>query len=165
LPIPGPVTILLTYLLAGSLLFYLVTAIYSFYRPGLRELPGPPLAAFSRLWNVFNIAHGNAPQKFRKLHQRYGKIVRIGPNHVSIADPATIPVIYGINSSHLKVSYMAFVTALYAFEKWSGNRNNSPSFMRLLIRRTKASPCQACSQPEYRRNIRGSNRLLPINSP
>jgi hypothetical protein len=116
LTVPGLASILLLCLLAGSLLFYIVTAISSFYRAGLHELPGPRLATFSRLWNVFNIARGNAPQNFQKLHQRYGKIVRIGPNHVSIADPAMIPVIYGINSPHLKISYVAFVAVLYAFE-------------------------------------------------
>jgi hypothetical protein len=95
---------LILLLLPGLLLLYLATAICSFYRPGLRELPGPRLATVSRLWNVFNIAGGNAPKNFQKLHAKYGKIVRTGPYHVSIADPAMIPVIYGINSTHVKVS-------------------------------------------------------------
>jgi hypothetical protein len=78
------------------------------FRPGLRQLPGPRLAAYSRLWNLLTASSGNAHQIFRSLHEKYGKIVRTGPNHVSIADPALIPVLYGTNNKYLKVSLLCF---------------------------------------------------------
>jgi hypothetical protein len=74
LAIKGSALTLTARFLVGSLLLYLATALYSFYRPGLRDIPGPRLAALSRLWNVFNVAQGNAPQNFRKLHEKYGNI-------------------------------------------------------------------------------------------
>lgn len=36
------------------------------------------------------------------LHKKYGKVVRIQPNHVSIADDSAIPIIYGHGNGFLK---------------------------------------------------------------
>ncbi|KAF2104916.1 cytochrome P450 [Rhizodiscina lignyota] len=62
----------------------------------LRSVPGPFLAAFTDLWRW------RAQQKtlfygptLVKLHEQYGKLVRIGPNLVSISDPAAVNVVYG----------------------------------------------------------------------
>jgi len=35
-------------------------------------------------------------------HKHYGKLVRIQPHHVSVADAAAIPVIYGHGNGFLK---------------------------------------------------------------
>jgi benzoate 4-monooxygenase len=45
------------------------------------------------------------------IHQRYGTYVRIAPGHVSIADPAAIPIVYGFGEGALRKSqyYDAFV--------------------------------------------------------
>jgi benzoate 4-monooxygenase len=37
-----------------------------------------------------------------KCHEKYGKLVRITPNQVSIADPDAIPVVYGHGTGFLK---------------------------------------------------------------
>jgi hypothetical protein len=39
------------------------------------------------------------------LHSKYGDIVRVGPNKLSISDPAMIPIIYGIGSGFRKVRW------------------------------------------------------------
>jgi hypothetical protein len=49
------------------------------------------------------VANGRAPQEYQAAHDKYGSIVRLGPKHVSIADPAAIPAIYGVGSKFLKV--------------------------------------------------------------
>lgn len=85
-------------------LSWIVHALRVRFRPGLRKLPGPKLAAYSRLWNVKTAASGDAHEIFRRLHKRYGNVVRTGPNHVAIADPALISIIYGTNNKYLKVS-------------------------------------------------------------
>ena len=87
---------------------WLSHTLYVRFRPGLRQLPGPRLAAYSRLWNVVNASQGNAHESFQRLHEKYGKVVRTGPNHVAIADPAMIPVIYGTNNKFLKVGSFVF---------------------------------------------------------
>lgn len=85
-------------------LTYIASLLRTRFRPGLRNLPGPRLASYSRLWNIKNAASGNAHESFRRLHERYGRLVRVGPNHVAVSDPGLIPVIYGTNNKFLKVS-------------------------------------------------------------
>lgn len=71
-------------------------------RPGLRRLPGPFLARFTRLYRLSLVWSGDAPKKYEALHKAMGPIVRTGPNHVSISDPAMIATIYGIGSGFTK---------------------------------------------------------------
>lgn len=88
-----------TLLLALLVLSYVRTV----FREGLRYLPGPFLARFSGIYRLALVHDGHAPERYRELHKKYGPIVRTGPNHVSISDPAMIPNIYGIGSKFLKV--------------------------------------------------------------
>lgn len=37
-----------------------------------------------------------------QLHQKFGKLVRIQPNQISIADPDAIPIVYGHGTGFLK---------------------------------------------------------------
>jgi hypothetical protein len=72
-------------------------------RPGLRQIPGPPLARISNLYLMLQSRRKSMHTLFSQLHRDYGKVVRFGPNKVDIADPAYIPVIYGVNSKFIKV--------------------------------------------------------------
>ena len=84
-------------------LLYLLSSLLTAFRTGLKELPGPILARFSGLYRLSLVLAGQAPYEYRKLHEQYGPIVRTGPNHVSIADPAVVPQVYGIGSHYMKV--------------------------------------------------------------
>ena len=90
------------------LLFILVDYVRTYLKQGLRSIPGPFWARLSGLYRVGMVRRGDAPRQYRDLHQRYGKIVRVGPNHVSVSDPAMIPIIYGISSKFMKVSVNQF---------------------------------------------------------
>ncbi|KAH8683619.1 cytochrome P450 [Ilyonectria robusta] len=48
---------------------------------------------------------GNAHINYRKLHDKYGPIVRTAPNVVDISDPAVIPSIYAIGSKFVKSAF------------------------------------------------------------
>ena len=76
-------TVLVFFIL--SLLFW---CLRSYLR--LRDVPGPFLEAWTDLprlsWVLSNHAHNIHIQ----LHRQYGKLVRFGPNMVSISDPAEI---------------------------------------------------------------------------
>jgi hypothetical protein len=101
---PIMVAIYFLYLSALSVALYVVSSIRAILRPGLRRLPGPFLARFSGLYRLSMVAGGRAPGEYQKIHEKYGRIVRVGPNHVSISDPSMIPLVYGIGSKFLKVS-------------------------------------------------------------
>lgn len=74
-------------------------------RPGLRKVPGPFLASISDLDRIWSCAKGNQMFYHLALHEQYGRIVRVGTNHVSLSDCALIPQLYGISSKFTKSSF------------------------------------------------------------
>ena len=70
---------------------------------GLRSLPGPLLGRISNLYRLWLLSNGRGPIEYWKLHQKYGQVVRIGPNQVSLSDPAMIPIIYDMKGRFFKV--------------------------------------------------------------
>ncbi|KAJ9606533.1 Cytochrome p-450 [Cladophialophora chaetospira] len=103
------------YLGIGILACYLIDCFRTALRPGLRSLPGPLSARFFRFYRSSLVFGGTAPEEYRKVHEQYGPIVRVGPNHVSIADPSAIPVIYGIGtgSKFLKTNFYNTMSPFY----------------------------------------------------
>jgi hypothetical protein len=41
---------------------------------------------------------------YRKLHAKYGDVVRVGPNVLSFGKPSAIQDIYGLNKGFIKIS-------------------------------------------------------------
>ncbi|CAE6453718.1 unnamed protein product [Rhizoctonia solani] len=74
-------------------------------------IAGPKLAALSNAWLAYVASRGDRSQVVHELHQKYGKLVRIAPNHVSVADPKALEVIYAHGNGTLKTEfYDAFVS-------------------------------------------------------
>ncbi|KAL9041456.1 MAG: hypothetical protein Q9180_001271, partial [Flavoplaca navasiana] len=65
----------------------------------LKSVPGPFFARFSNLWQLFVFYQGKQAQVLRRLHDRYGPVVRIGPRHISLNQPSLIKAIYGLSTS------------------------------------------------------------------
>lgn len=82
---------------------YLLRLVYNRLRPGLRDIPGPTLAKYTRLWKAYSVWKGNHHLTEIDLHKKHGLMVRIGPKHVSFSDPAAIPTIYGLSTGFTKV--------------------------------------------------------------
>ncbi|KAJ6474406.1 cytochrome P450 [Mycena vitilis] len=61
----------------------------------LYEYPGPFLHKISELPMLYYTIRGIAHIKVRELHDKYGRMVQIGPNTVSFLSPASISTIYG----------------------------------------------------------------------
>ena len=100
-------------------------------RRGMRSIPGPWLAKFSDAWLGRISARGHKSDVIRELHRQYGASIipkiasvylclrtdpcnpprfvgtflRIAPNHVSIAKPEALRVIYGHSTGGLKAPY------------------------------------------------------------
>jgi hypothetical protein len=81
----------------------LASLIWSRYRQHIRHVPGPFLASFSPLYRIWTAATGKQFIIQQELHKEYGPLVRIGPNHVSVSDAASIVDIYGISTKFYKV--------------------------------------------------------------
>lgn len=61
----------------------------------LHHIPGPLAARASQIWLFSRLYNGHPREDQRTLHNKYGPVVRIGPNEVSIADAASLNAIYG----------------------------------------------------------------------
>ena len=68
------------------------------------KLPGPAFAILTKLMRVWYLVKGDGPETYLKLHAQYGAIVKTGPNHVSLADPSSILVIYDAKGRFKKVT-------------------------------------------------------------
>jgi hypothetical protein len=68
------------------------------FRP-LAKFPGPLFARTSRIWWSYVSRAGHQHLIMQQLHEKYGGVVRIGPNHLSIRDAAAIPAMFGARSS------------------------------------------------------------------
>lgn len=94
------------YLALAALLFHtLCTLLLRRYRPGLRQIPGPWHASVSDFDRVRSCATGQQMTHHLRLHERYGPLVRIGPNHISFADTEIIPTVYSIGSKFYKSDF------------------------------------------------------------
>ncbi|KAJ5546673.1 cytochrome P450 benzoate 4-monooxygenase [Penicillium frequentans] len=77
----------------------------------LRGIPSPGFAGFTNLWLLLQARQGKRYLSVDEAHKKYGKVVRIAPKHVSVADDAAIQAIYGHGNGFLKADfYDAFVS-------------------------------------------------------
>lgn len=94
------------WLLAAALIILLLfRAISTRYRHDLRKIPGPFLASFSSIDRIWSCALGNQMDYHLSLHARYGRLVRVGPNHVSVSDGNSIQQLYSISTKFYKSDF------------------------------------------------------------
>ncbi|KAI0888019.1 cytochrome P450 [Annulohypoxylon maeteangense] len=75
------------------------------YHNGLNKYPGPFLASLTDLWRLWDV-YGQRPDiTHRRLHAKYGDIVRLGPNTLSFANPKALKSIYGLNKGFVKSDF------------------------------------------------------------
>ncbi|KAI0030265.1 cytochrome P450 monooxygenase [Vararia minispora EC-137] len=78
---------------------------------GLRRFPGPFFAQFTDFWLGSVASSGRRCETIYALHEKYGPLVRIAPNHVSLADPDALHAVYAHGSNLMKSDfYDVFVT-------------------------------------------------------
>ncbi|KAF5521032.1 Pisatin demethylase [Colletotrichum aenigma] len=80
---------------AFALFFYVAAALFNWVRSPLRSIPGPMLTRFTDFWYFIRIKQGNFEKVNISLHEKYGPIVRYGPNRYSINDAEASKTIYG----------------------------------------------------------------------
>lgn len=86
-------------LLLLPIIYYLLPYIRNW---SIRDIPAPFPAAFTNLWLLYQCRRGRRYLAVDNAHKKYGPLVRIQPDHVSVADPEAIPTIYGHGNGFLK---------------------------------------------------------------
>ncbi|KAK1848829.1 cytochrome P450 4A10 [Colletotrichum chrysophilum] len=93
-------------LLFGSLVLYAgCLSFYNILLHPLKGIPGPFAAKVSRLWLFYWDYSGNPHRHIRDLHAKFGPLVRISPNEVSIDDVKANNIIYSQTNPWLKPHY------------------------------------------------------------
>ncbi|PCH06350.1 Cytochrome P450 [Penicillium occitanis (nom. inval.)] len=90
---PGTLNILPCLLLLTFLTISLRLA-QTYYSSSVKSFPGPFCSNFTDIWRYIKTAGGQAHLVHADLHRKYGAVVRIGPNTLSISDPSLLKTIY-----------------------------------------------------------------------
>ena len=104
-----------------ALLAYLFClAVYRLYFHPLAKYPGPLLAKLTDLYSTYHAWKGDRHLEFWRCHERYGNIVRFGPNSVSFNTNTALKEIYGFKGNVRKGDfYSAFPATKDAFSTHS----------------------------------------------
>ena len=84
-------------------LWTLFSKLYQAYASPLRDVQGPWLARFTRLWYAMSAYSRKSHEIHVDLHKKYGPIVRIAPNEYSIDDLEASKIIYRSREPLVKV--------------------------------------------------------------
>lgn len=82
-----------------------LVAAYNRYSSRLRSYPGPYLASVTRLWKVYSTALGRTHLDHIALHRKYGPLVRIAPQEVSIASPEAARIVLSAGKGFHKTDF------------------------------------------------------------
>ncbi|KAI6083178.1 cytochrome P450 [Hypoxylon rubiginosum] len=95
---------------ASILLYVAGLVVYRVFFHPLAKYPGPFIAKITDAYQLYHAWKGDRHLEFWRLHERYGKIVRFGPNSVSFNSNTALKDIYGFKSNVRKAEfYDAFV--------------------------------------------------------
>ncbi|KAH7388967.1 cytochrome P450 [Cadophora sp. MPI-SDFR-AT-0126] len=108
----APLTVIWTYLTVQNILILALSSliglcIYRLLFHPLRNIPGPFLAKITGHWRNDRTWRGTWHDDILQLHQRYGSVVRIAPNEVSIVHQDSIKTLYGHGSNAMKTHWYA----------------------------------------------------------
>ncbi|KAJ8087736.1 hypothetical protein PM082_006573 [Marasmius tenuissimus] len=89
--------------LTTSIIFYRLSPFHP-----LAKVPGPLLFRISKFWNLYLAWKGQQHVAFKELHDRYGPIVRTGPNDISVSDSESVKSVLGADGLGKGPGYLNF---------------------------------------------------------
>lgn len=135
-------------------LFVVLLAVQAFRRPSLLAIPGPVMAKVTDLWLARQAIRGNRSEVIHDLHQKHGPMVRIAPNHVSVALPDALQQIYGHSTGTLKADfYEAFSAPTLPNGLFSTRCRADHARKRKIVSHVFAPKSVAAFEPFIRREI------------
>lgn len=100
------------YWLLGIIVLFCCRILYNRYQLGLdKAAPGPFSRTISSVPRLLSVYRGFSHEDDMNLHRKYGSLVRLAPNLISVSDPAAINAIYGIGTKFFKGPFYSLVAA------------------------------------------------------
>ncbi|GKU10840.1 unnamed protein product, partial [Fusarium langsethiae] len=84
----------------GLVIVFIVNSFRAWYR--LSHVPGPFLASFSRFWMLRGSMRGQQPMEMQAAVEKYGSLVRVGPNELVTDDFKLLKRIHSGRSSYTR---------------------------------------------------------------
>lgn len=112
-PIFSPERTLAVDYLATVFTLILVYLVRTRYHNGLNKIPGPFLASITSLWKWDVVRREKMPFVNTELHEKYGPLVRIGPNHISASSTESIQVVHRSKSGFTKSSIYGILQPVF----------------------------------------------------
>jgi hypothetical protein len=130
---------------------------------GLNKVPGPFLASISSFWKWNIVRQEQMPFRNTELHEKYGPVVRIGPNHVSASSAESISVVHrhGGKTGFTKVSEISTCIEI----KDGADTIFSLAFTASFNRAIRAQICTMSSRPKMQRTIQHSSERWAVCTP
>ncbi|KAJ6021301.1 cytochrome P450 monooxygenase [Penicillium herquei] len=92
----------------ASLVWGIGLVMYRLFLHPLAKYPGPPLAAITNWYSAYHAWKGNLHTHNRKLHEKYGDIIRYGPNSIDFNTHSGMNTIYSTRANVRKTeTYVA----------------------------------------------------------
>jgi hypothetical protein len=137
----------LGYALSAVLVLYVIAyIIYQRFLHPLAKYPGPFWASVTDIWQALEFLSLRQPYRLTELHEKYGPVVRYGPDKVSITYESAVQAIYQKSSKALPKTefYDAFGGA---HPNVFGTRDESVCYLYLSFFSTNVSDgCQSTIQ-------------------
>lgn len=92
-----------TILAIGAALALVVT--YRLFFHPLSRIPGPFVARFTGLWRQKKYLDGKWHEEILRIHEKYGRVVRIAPNELSVVDEYAMKNLYGHSHNAPKTTW------------------------------------------------------------
>ena len=86
----------------APLVLVVVYAVYQLFMNPLSRFPGPIWAKLSPLWLAFQCRRVERSRVIAAVHKKYGNVIRIAPNHISINKPDALMEVYGHKAGFAK---------------------------------------------------------------
>lgn len=104
------ITFVLLGAVAAGVLYTTTVVIYRLYYHPLAQYPGPLLAKVTDIHQLYHAWKGDRHLQFWRMHEKYGRVVRFGPNSLTFNTNTALKEIYGFKGNVRKAEfYDAFV--------------------------------------------------------
>lgn len=92
--------------------YLLIYVVYQRYFHPLAKYPGPFVASITNFFKLYHHSRIQLPQTIQALHERYGPVVRIGPNDLNFNGAGAIGAIYKAGRRMPKSQFYDAFTAI-----------------------------------------------------
>ncbi|OAL54679.1 cytochrome protein [Pyrenochaeta sp. DS3sAY3a] len=85
--------------------YWIIPFLHGLTISSTRNVPGPLLARFTRWYEYFAVLGGKSNIEYMQLHDKFGPVVRMGPNRYSFSDPSDVKIIYELGGKFIKSEF------------------------------------------------------------